>query len=246
MKILNYGIVVTLCTLSIYIVIPWGLKLIMRQRFLATAKALEMVFLTFDDGPDPESTPKLLGLLNKAEAKATFFVLGKNVERYPDLAKKIIEDGHEIGEHSYEHLHAWKTGPLRTLRDLVRGERVLQSVSRVSNHRVLFRPPFGKINLSTLLYIWLRRKQVAFWNIDPKDYEAGSAQEVANHVIQRLGPGDVILLHDGRLSGNSNVHVTSGALGLILEACESKGLHPTSLGGVLHKRGAARSCFDVS
>jgi peptidoglycan/xylan/chitin deacetylase (PgdA/CDA1 family) len=245
MKIVSYGIVAALCILALYIVIPWGAKLIMRQRFLATAKALKMVFLTFDDGPDPESTPRLLGLLKKVEAKATFFVLGKNVERYPDLAKKIIEDGHEIGEHSYEHLHAWKTGPLRTLRDLVRGERVLQSVSHVSNHRVLFRPPFGKINLATLLYIWLRRKQVAFWNIDPKDYEAVSAQEVANHVIQRLGPGVVILLHDGRLSGNSNVHVTTGALGPILEACKSKGLHPTSLGGVRHKRGEARSCFNI-
>lgn len=226
---LIYAIVAILCFITIYIFFPWGVKLLIRKRFLRRAKNANAVFLTFDDGPNPDTTPRILETLKEADAKATFFVLGKNIELYPDIAKSIIDNGHEIGEHSYEHLHAWKTGPLKTMRDLVRGGRTLQTRSLANQGRISFRPPFGKVNLATLLYVWLGRKKVVFWNIDPEDYNASSAQEVANHVIRNIEAGDVILLHDGRNNRNDNVHVTIAAVGLILEACKRKGLHATSI-----------------
>lgn len=225
-----YTVAVSLGVVVIYIVIPWGAKLLIRKRFLTRAKGANTIFLTFDDGPEPESTGRIIELLRKARAKATFFVLGKNVERYPHLAKSIIENGHEIGEHSYQHLHAWKTGPLKSLRDLSKGEEALRRRSLLDHQRTLFRPPFGKMNLVTLLYVWLRKKQVAFWNIDPKDYDAACGQEVADRVIRQLEAGDVILLHDGRRNGNSNTQVTTAALGLILDACERKGLNTSLIG----------------
>lgn len=227
MTYLIAAIATVLCIITLYIFFPWGVKLLIRRRFLREAKSTNTVFLTFDDGPNPDATPAILELLRKADAKATFFVLGKNVEQYPDIAKSIIDHGHEIGEHSYAHLHAWKTGPLKTWQDLVRGERALQTLA---NHDgALFRPPFGKLNLATLLYIWLGRKKVAFWNIDPEDYDASSAQEVAEHVTRNLEAGDVILLHDGRRSDQTNAHVTTTAIGLILDACKSKGLRISSI-----------------
>jgi len=229
---LVYTIIAVLCAAMIYILFPWAAKLSIRKQFLGGAKNTGTVFLTFDDGPNPDSTPEILKLLKTANAKATFFVLGKNVELYPDIARSIIDHGHEIGEHSYEHLHAWKAGPLKTWRDLVRGERALEVRSLVTRGEVSFRPPFGKLNLATLLYVWLGKKKVAFWNIDPEDYKARSAQEVANHVIRNIKAGDVILLHDGRNNRNDNVSVTITAVGLILDACNNKGLRTSSIGKV--------------
>ena len=229
MTYIIYTVVTALCIVTIYIFIPWGVKLLIRNQFLGRAKNTNSVFLTFDDGPNPDATPRILEILKEADAKATFFVLGKNVELYPDIAKNIIDNGHEIGEHSYEHLHAWKTGPLKTMRDLARGGRALQDWSLVTHGRISFRPPFGKVNLVTLLYVWLGRKKVVFWSIDPEDYDAHSAQEVANHVIKHLEGGDVILLHDGRNNRNDNIHVTTTAIELILEACKSKGLRTSSI-----------------
>ena len=109
----------------LYILIPWGLKILIRKNFLGTVKKSACVCLTFDDGPDPKSTLKILQLLNEANAKATFFVLGKNIELHPELASKIVELGHEIGVHSYRHAHPWKCRPFQSLSDLVRGTNAI-------------------------------------------------------------------------------------------------------------------------
>jgi peptidoglycan-N-acetylglucosamine deacetylase len=224
-----YGILTVLSIGVIYIVIPWGAKLIMRNRFLRSVKGGSVVFLTFDDGPSPNATPRIIELLKKTKATATFFVLGKNVERYPEIVESIVANGHELGEHSFAHLHAWRSGPIKTLKDLVRGGRSLAALSPDRRGAESFRPPFGKLNGVSLLYIWMLNKKVAFWNVDPRDYCATSAQAVANHVIQRLRKGSVILLHDGRYLDTDNTGVTVDALEMILEACREKGLRVSSL-----------------
>lgn len=229
MNILVGFLIASIVVLAMYILLPWGFKLVIRWKFLRRAKCANTVFLTFDDGPNPESTPKILDLLREADAKATFFVLGKNVENYPNIAKSIIDNGHEIGEHSYQHLHAWKAGPIRTLRDLTRGGGALRARALVGDGRTSFRPPYGKVNLATLLYVWLGEKRVSFWNIDPEDYAAKSAKEVAERVIPYLNAGDVILLHDGRNNRVNNLHVTIHALSQILDACKRKGLRTSTI-----------------
>lgn len=179
--------------------------------------------MTFDDGPDPDSTPHILKLLHAAGTKATFFLLGENTEKYPDLVRQIVNMGHEIGSHSYQHTHAWKSNPFRSVSDLIRGERTIEKFLRLKKS-VLFRPPYGKFNLATLMYSLFTRKRIVFWNIDPKDYQQKSGIMVADFVIERISNGGVILLHDGRKNILHSSEVTVSAVKLILEAANKKGI----------------------
>jgi peptidoglycan/xylan/chitin deacetylase (PgdA/CDA1 family) len=208
-------IIITILILFFYILFPWIMKAYIRRRFLSIIRNSGCICLTFDDGPCPESTPKILELLQEAGAKATFFLLGENVNKYPSLAAMIVASGHEVGEHSYAHSHPWKSGPFRSIVDLVKGGRAIRKYG-LSNNSPMFRPPYGKLNLVTLLYIWLCRKQVAFWAIDPKDYREHSGERVVKSIIGCLCPGSVVLLHDGRRNSNKPPQVTVDALKQLL------------------------------
>jgi peptidoglycan/xylan/chitin deacetylase (PgdA/CDA1 family) len=187
-----------LAAFVLYIPIPFVVKEVMRRKSLATVRKTGNVYLTFDDGPDPEATPAILDLLRQNGAKAAFFMLGESVAKYPNIVKHIIAEGHEIGEHSYGHTHPWKGSPLRSAVDLIKGGHALQQHPRPASASY-FRPPFGKLNLVTLLYVWLTKKKVVFWNVDPRDYDpASSAETVARFAMDRLDAGSIILLHDGR------------------------------------------------
>jgi peptidoglycan/xylan/chitin deacetylase (PgdA/CDA1 family) len=220
----------------LYFLFPLAVNQFMRRSFSEKAKKSGSICLSFDDGPHPEATPAILDLLKAKNSKATFFLVGENVERYPALTARIIADGHEIGEHSYSHTHPWRTSPLRSLDDLRKGARTLAPYEMV-HHFSLFRPPFGKFNLVTLLYVWLSKKHVAFWTVDPKDYQQDSGEAVFNLLLPHLHPGSVILLHDGRRNTHNDVRTTVSALRLILDAVDEKGLALTTIGEVIfHKR----------
>ncbi len=209
--------------INIYILIPWLVTGLIRKRFSSIIKRNGCICLTFDDGPDPGSTPQILELLNTAGTKATFFLLGENAEKYPDIVRKIVDTGHEIGDHSYRHTHAWKCNPFQSVVDLIRGGRTIEKY-RKSKEPILFRPPYGKLNLATLMYTFFARKRMAFWNVDPKDYQQHSGKIVADYVIERISRGSVILLHDGRRNMASSPDVTVSGVRLILEAVIGKGL----------------------
>ncbi|MHC4568445.1 MAG: polysaccharide deacetylase family protein [Planctomycetota bacterium] len=223
---------VLLAGFSIYILMPWALKSILRRRFLRAVASRDAVCLTFDDGPNQESTSAILQLLEKAGAKATFFMLGRNIEKYPAIAAKIVELGHEVGEHSYEHTHPWTSGPMRSLRDLVRGRRMVARYRR-SDGPALFRPPYGKLNFVTLLYTLVLRRRLVFWNINPRDYEQDSPEMVVQNVKGRIAPGTVILLHDGRCDTSHSCDVTVLALSAILKEITNCGLVTTTVGEAL-------------
>ncbi len=95
------------------------------------------VFLTFDDGPDPEGTPRILDILAKYDAKATFFCLGRQVEKYPTLFERILKEGHAVGNHTYSHLNGWTTANEKYFEDIERANEIIGSK--------LFRPPYGRI-----------------------------------------------------------------------------------------------------
>jgi peptidoglycan/xylan/chitin deacetylase (PgdA/CDA1 family) len=202
--------------LCFYIIIPSFFNVLIRRRFLSRIRRSGFICLTFDDGPDPFSTPKILEALEHAGAKATFFLVGQRAERYPDLVNRILAGGHEIGEHSFSHLHPWKTWPFRYIKDLQKGGRSLEPYLSPKKS-VVFRPPYGKMNMAGLIYVWFGGKQVAFWNIDPKDYQEDSAQKITEVIIDNLGPGSVILLHDGRRSLSDNAYSTTEAVRRILK-----------------------------
>lgn len=222
------------CLFILYILIPWGFKILIRDKFLLKIKKSGCVCLTFDDGPNPKTTPNILKLLEEKNIKATFFLLGKNAEKYPNIVKDIINGGHEIGEHSYKHTHAWITGPIFTAVDLIKGERVLKRMK--FPHKInLIRPPYGKFNFVTLLYVWLRKKRVAFWNIDPEDFANSSSQSIAEYVLHRLNSGSVVLFHDARKNTSRPADLTVEAIKLILEKSSDVGFHFMTISKALNR-----------
>lgn len=204
------------------------------KRLSTKIKKSECICFTFDDGPNAEATPKVLDLLNKANAKATFFVLGENVEKHPEIVKRIINEGHELAEHSYRHTHPWRCLPLKYTCDLIKGARSIEKFIS-PNELKLFRPPYGKLNLITLIYIFITKKHFTFWDIDSKDYKQQDEQKIVDVVLGKLQPGSIILFHDNHRTPNNNIQVTVSALKLILESLQKLDLRLTTIKNALEK-----------
>lgn len=152
--------------------------------------------LTLDDGPGRTLTPAVLDLLEAWGIKATFFLLGRNIAGKEDLVRRIRAQGHEIGSHSYDHLNGWKVAPWRSLSDIRRGLRTLDDTLGVRAGRYPFRPPYGKLNLLTLLYLRARRIPIVYWTIEAGDtWSPRPAQSPAVRLSRAAG-GGVVLLHD--------------------------------------------------
>ena len=146
------------------------------------------VYLTFDDGPTPGITEWILATLKRYNAKATFFVLGKNVEMYPDLYEKIIADGHRVGNHTYSHQKGWITPLERYLEDIDFASDLVQSN--------LFRPPYARITPSQLRTI-SKRYKIILWSIISRDYNTHlPSKECVKGVLKYIRPGSIIAFHD--------------------------------------------------
>jgi peptidoglycan/xylan/chitin deacetylase (PgdA/CDA1 family) len=154
----------------------------------------EGVHLTFDDGPHPVATPKVLQILKSRNLKASFFLLGQNAQKYPDLVSQIHADGHLIGNHSFTH-----TNLLFKNKSFVRTE-VLQTKQKleelIGTHSHYFRPPYGYFDFSTLTVLRELKLSCVLWNIDSKDYKYTSHVNISNRVIRKTKNGSIILLHD--------------------------------------------------
>jgi len=150
-------------------------------------EASRAVYLTFDDGPIPEVTPKVLAVLDRYHVKATFFMVGENIHKHPDIYRMVAAAGHSIGNHTYNHLKGWRC----TYR------RYLRNVSRFPVETRLFRPPYGK---TTLLQRWLLARKgykIIFWDILTRDYDARRTPEAMFDLIRkRTRPGSIINFHD--------------------------------------------------
>ena len=148
------------------------------------------VYLTFDDGPTPEVTEWILAILKQYDAKATFFVLGKNVELYPDLYSKILADGHAIGNHTYSHQRGGKISLVRYLKDVDLAAKSIESN--------LFRPPYARLKLSQWLAI-ARRYKVVMLSIISRDHSRKVTKEQClQGVLPHIRPGSIILFHDSK------------------------------------------------
>lgn len=155
-----------------------------------------VLYLTFDDGPDPGSTPILLDLLAKYQVHATFFVVANSAQKYPELIHRMQAEGHHIGFHSNAHRSAYLMPPIKTKRDFQEGLSALHSAGVSSK---LFRPPWGVVNWESLRQIRKNKLQTVLWDIMAQDWQANiSAEEIARRLDARTWPGAVICLHDGR------------------------------------------------
>ena len=152
---------------------------------------MKKVAITFDDGPNPDYTEMLLAGLKKRGVKATFFLLGKEVEKYPDIVADIYAEGHLIGTHSYEHVN------LKNLSDTAAIEQVDKTNAAIheitGEYPEYIRPPFGcwKCNLD-----YETKMIEVLWDVDPLDWKTSNSDVIAKRVVDKVGENDIILLHD--------------------------------------------------
>ena len=193
------------------------------------------VALTFDDGPDPDVTPQILNALEAAGTRGTFFVLGEQVRKHPELTRQMLERGHELGVHGDTHRAAWLRTPWDTLKDMNKG---LEALLEVTNSRPrFFRPAHGVYTGAT----WLGLRQTALeavgWTVEAHDWHAQfTPDDVLERVLSVLEPGGVVVMHDASLGAKNCVQV----LPRILEEMKKRGyiaktlseMHGLRMGGL--------------
>ena len=186
------------------------------------------VALTFDDGPHPELTPLVLEALAAASARATFFLVGENVRRYPALVRELVGAGHAVGVHTDTHRHAWLCTPARMRQEIT---RCLETIGEATGRRPLwFRPPYGAFNAVTRRMAHGAGLHVALWSCDAGDWLPGASQQgIEGRVIAGLAPGAVIDLHDGGQTLPGCRHMAA-ALPAVLSTMRARGLSAVHLG----------------
>lgn len=151
--------------------------------------------LTFDDGPHPDHTPRLLDVLKELRVTATFFVIGRNAERYPDLIRRMVAEGHLVGHHSFSHGDPAQTSAGQLLEEVRQTRDLLTQLLGAPSR--WFRPPHGKVTAAKLWSLWRNGQTVVLWNADPKDFACPTAEDVRRWFRQRPPRGgDLILMHD--------------------------------------------------
>ena len=170
------------------------------------------VYLTFDDGPHPEITPWVLDQLKKYNYKATFFLVGENATRYPEVVKLIVDQGHHIGNHTYNHLKGWNVSSPQYFRNTLKCENEFKST--------LFRPPYGRITRNQHQAL-SKRFRIIMWSVLSGDYDAKlDSNAIVKGVISNTVPGSVIVFHDS-LKAEKNL---KASLPEVLKKLSEKGL----------------------
>ncbi len=181
----------------------------------------KVVALTYDDGPNPPYTTWLLDVLEQHQVKATFFVIGKQVEQYPETVKLMLDRGHELGNHSYSHTKMVGKSLEFIRSEIQKTDLLLYELGIEGN--IHFRPPFG-IKFIALPYVLLRLgKSTILWNVDSEDYKLLESQVIVNNVLDRVKPGSIILLHDALDDLGGDRSRTIIATGMIIKNLKKSG-----------------------
>ncbi len=152
------------------------------------------LFLTFDDGPTPEITNWTLDVLKQYNAKATFFCIGKNVKKHPEIFKNILAQDHAIGNHTQHHVKGWKTKTKNYIKDTLIAEEQINQFKDTSS---LFRPPYGQIKPKQGQKLMALGYKIVMWDVLSFDWQADLDKETClNNVISKSKPGSIIVFHD--------------------------------------------------
>lgn len=165
----------------------------------------KVLYLTFDDGPIPEVTPWVLEELQRHQAKATFFVVGENVRKHPELLQRLQAGGHTVGNHTEHHVNGWNTPTRAYLREVQECDR------RVGSR--LFRPPYGRIRLTQIRAL-RNRFRIVMWDVLSKDYDRGiQPNECLQRVLRSARPGSIVVFHDSLKAEERLRHALPRVLG---------------------------------
>ena len=177
---------------------PWWLKKLYPSLTWNMPREEKTLYLTFDDGPHPSATPYVLEQLKKYQAKATFFCIGKNVTDYPDIYRSIIDAGQKVGNHTQNHLNAWKTNDTKYIQNVLEAAKHIDST--------LFRPPYGKITKfqakllqkeNVDLQTGKQKFRIIMWDVLSADFDDTiTAEKCYQNVIKHTEPGSIIVFHD--------------------------------------------------
>lgn len=200
---------------------------IIQQGQMKLAPDGKYVALTFDDGPSAEVTPRILKTLKEHNAKATFFMLGNQVDFYPELARKVAEEGHEIGNHSKSHPNLSKLGSDKIKQEMDYTREKIEEATGITPH--LLRPPYGAYNDKFVAYAKEHEASIILWSVDSLDWKIRNAYSVKNKVESNVAPGGIVLMHD--------IHVsTADALPELLTKLEKEGYQFVTVSQLLNWR----------
>jgi len=185
------------------------------------------IALTFDDGPNPRYTPRVLDILKDYQVPAGFFLVGERAARHPELVRRMLQEGHTVGIHSYSHRHAWLMPPGTTYRDMGKSHRILSQIAGQAPR--WYRPPWGTFNLMTLPAARKLKLIPVYWSIEAQDWEEWATPEHIHDAVMDLAkPGSISVLQDsGGAPGAPEK--TIAALPLIIEDLKKQGFQFTTL-----------------
>jgi len=164
----------------------------------------KVLYLTFDDGPVPIVTPKVLSILKSYNAKATFFMVGENAQRYPDILSQVVSDGHQIGNHTFNHLNGTKVSDISYYRNINKAKEYIDSN--------LFRPPYGRIRPRQISEI-KKKYQIVLWSVLSGDFdESISEKKCLSNVIKNSKSGSIIVFHDSLKAQERMLFALKGTL----------------------------------
>lgn len=195
------------------------------------------VALTFDDGPTPGFTAEVLEILERAGVRATFFVVGENLERWPSESRALVEAGHELGNHSYSHHTLVLRGPASVRSEVVRTDSLIRAAGYAGE--IYFRPPYGK-KLFVLPWVLSRLgTTTVMWDIEPESFAAVARDPVRlrEHVLERVSPGSIILLHPFLESRRPTLE----ALPALIEELQERGYRMVTVSELLEGAGSGKT-----
>lgn len=176
---------------------PQWVRLMYKDALWRKNEGKRIVFLTFDDGPIPDVTPWVLDTLEHYEIKATFFVVGDNVRKYPEVYQKVVQAGHKVGNHTYNHLRAWEWSTAAYIANVEQNNALVQS------H--LFRPPYGWL-LPKQYRELKKRYNIVMWDVVTRDYSNMlNGEQVLNNIKHLTRNGSIITFHDS-LKARENLY----------------------------------------
>lgn len=206
----------------------------LRQKYADTFKtngpSTKKVALTFDDVPDPRFTPQVLDVLKKYNVRATFFIVGSRAEKHPDLVKRIVKEGHMVGNHSYNHPEFSKLSMNAFRKQILHTGDIIQRLAGYTPKMI--RPPYGDINEEQLRWAAKQHYSIVNWNVDSLDWKGLSKEQVKDNILSAVKPGSIVLQHAGGGVG-SNLNGTIKALPEIIEELRNRGYELVTLDEML-------------